>query len=373
MKKCVLLVAALLTSFVVMAQTMWYNPMESEYGVVQNQAFSEEIKGYARLPKRAQEVVRTDVWNLAQHSAGLAIHFYTNSPVIEVRYSTTSKNYAMPHMPATGVSGVDLYRIDSSGNWAYCSAKYSFGDEVNYKYAELSNTAPANAEGYEYRMYLPLYNGVKSMQIGVQQGSKFQFIAASNAKPVVVYGTSIAQGGCASRPAMMWSTIVQRAIDVPLVNLGFSGNGRLEKEVLDFIGEIDASLYILDCIPNLVNHDPEFVYKATIDAVKQLRNVRKAPILLVEHAGFTDELVNQRRFKNVAATNAASRRAFGQLKKEGVEGLYYLSRKEIAISYESTVDGNHLTDYGMMQQAKAVEKSVRKILRISGKRKNTRN
>ena len=367
MKRFILSLLLLVAGVAAAAQTVWYNPMESEYGVVQNQAFSDEIKGYARLPKRAQGVVRNDVWNLAQHSAGLAIYFHTDSPAIEVRFTTTSKNYAMPHMPATGVSGVDLYRIDTNGNWAYCAAKYSFNDEVCYKYTEIDRPAPSHDGVYEYRLYLPLYNGVKSMQIGVNEGCKFEFVARSEAKPIVAYGTSIAQGGCVSRPAMMWSTIVQRAVGVPMVNLGFSGNGRLESEVLDFIGEIDASLYILDCIPNLVNHGGDFVYKATVDAIKQLRAAHKAPILLVEHIGFTDDKVNQRHFDNVAETNAATRRAFEQLKKEGYEGLYYLSRKEIAVSYESTVDGTHLTDYGMVQQAEAVEKIVRKILKIKGK------
>ena len=48
---------------------------------------------------------------------------------------------------------------------------------------------------------------------------------------------------------MTWGMILQRSLGYPLINLGFSGNGRLEKEVLDFICEIDARLYILDCLP----------------------------------------------------------------------------------------------------------------------------
>ena len=80
------------------AQTMWYNPMECEYDVIQNQAFTSEIKGYLRLPQRAQDKVRSSVWGLAKQSAGLSITFYTNSPQIEVRYETTDKSYAMPHI-----------------------------------------------------------------------------------------------------------------------------------------------------------------------------------------------------------------------------------------------------------------------------------
>ena len=97
------------------AQTTWYNPIESEYDVIQNQAFTSEIKGYMRLPQRAESKVRNSVWGLAKHSAGLSITFFTNSPKIEVRYETLSTSYAMPHMPSTGVSGGDMYRIDEEG------------------------------------------------------------------------------------------------------------------------------------------------------------------------------------------------------------------------------------------------------------------
>ena len=69
---------------------VWHDPMQAGQSVMQNQAFTEEIAGYARLPKRAQDEVRNDVWSLAQNSAGLMISFYTSSPDIEVRYTTTS-------------------------------------------------------------------------------------------------------------------------------------------------------------------------------------------------------------------------------------------------------------------------------------------
>ena len=115
MKQLFASLALTLVALVTQAQMVWHDPMQAEGSVMQNQAFVEEIYGYARLPKRAQAEVRDAVWSLAQHSAGEMIAFYTNSPDVEVRYVTTSSNYSMPHMPATGVSGVDLYRIDSDG------------------------------------------------------------------------------------------------------------------------------------------------------------------------------------------------------------------------------------------------------------------
>ena len=350
---------------------VWHDPMQAEQSVMQNQAFAEEIHGYARLPKRAQSDVRKDVWSLGQNSAGLMIAFYTNSPDVEVRYKTTSTSYAMPHMPSTGVSGVDLYRIDSDGAEAYCAGRYSFGDEVTYKYTGMPTSPQHHKHGFEYRLYLPLYNGVQSMLIGVKEGSEFRFIPTREERPIVLYGTSIAQGGCVSRPAMAWGTILQRALDLPLVNMGFSGNGRLEPEVLKYICETDARLYILDCLPNILEYEVEEVERLTLEAVRQIRRASAEPILLVDHVGYTTFDTNPKNHDYVVAANRAARRAYEQLLGEGVENLYYITREQMGVTYEMAVDGNHLTDYGMMQQAKAVEQVVRDILHMQVGEKRT--
>lgn len=348
------------------AQMTWHNPMTCGYEVVQNQAFANEIDGYDRLPERAQEVVRGPVWYLSQNSAGLAIYFYTNSPTIEVRYTTTTRSYAMYHMPATGVSGVDMYRIDNQGNSDFCFGGYSFGSQVEYKYKDLADVS--SEHGFEYHLYLPLYNGVKQLEIGVQEGAEFKFIPASQERPVVLYGTSIAQGGCASRPSMAWGSILQRALDVPVINLGFSGNGRLESEVIDFINEIDARLFILDCIPNLTSHkDVEYRVE---NAVKQIRSKHDEPILLIEHPGYSNEATNNERRDMIESSNAASRKAYEKLKKEGVDELYYISKADLECPPETMVDYTHLTDLGMKQQATVVERKVRKILKMPLRRRS---
>ena len=358
------LVSFLLSLFVVAAsaQTTWYNPMECEYDVIQNQAFTSEIKGYMRLPKRAEGKVRTSVWGLVKQSAGLSITFFSNSPNIEVRYTTLDKNYAMNHMPSTGKSGVDLYRIDQDGAWDYVApSRYSFGDNVLYRYNEMPNSS--RQLGYEYRLYLPLYNGIEKMEIGVDDGSYFRFVPTSEEKPIILYGTSIAQGGCASRPAMAWGTIMQRSLDLPVMNLGFSGNGPMETEVLDFIVETDARLFILDCYPNMTGmlHN---VYPRTLAAVKQIRAKHDEPILIVEHAGYSDDVAHPGKRTIVDSVNMAAKRAYKELKDGGVKNLYYLTREELALTQDMTVDGTHPTDLGMLQQAVVVEKKVREILKM---------
>jgi len=93
------------------AQWKWLNPLECGFPVIQNQGWTEEIGDrYVRLPQRAEGKVRKPVWDLSRNSAGLAIHFFSNAPELKVRYQVSGP-LNMPHMPTTGVSGVDLYSI----------------------------------------------------------------------------------------------------------------------------------------------------------------------------------------------------------------------------------------------------------------------
>ena len=268
------------------AQWKWLNPLECGFPVIQNQGWTEEIGDrYVRLPQRAEGKVRKPVWDLSRNSAGLAIHFFSNAPELKVRYQVSGP-LNMPHMPTTGVSGVDLYSIDSDGQWRFYFGGYPSGDTLQYHYTNIGKDM-YHDRGYEFRLYLPPYNTIKWLEIGVPENDELTFIPVSPEKPILLYGTSIAQGACASRPGMTWGTILQRSLGYPLINLGFSGNGRLEKEVLDFICEIDARLYILDCLPNLTPKSKDEITQLVSDAVKQIRATHSSPILLVEHAGYS--------------------------------------------------------------------------------------
>lgn len=363
MKRLVYLLFYCLFFLPATAQWTWHNPMEAGFPVIQNQGFTNEIGDtYVRLPHRAEGQVTEAVWKLSRQSAGLAIHFYSDAPQIRVRYTVTG-GLSMPHMPSTGVSGVDLYSIDSDGQWRFCFGSYSFQDTITYTYQNIGKDR-YHEQGFEYRLYLPLYNGVKWLEIGTPDNAGFRFIPVSTEKPIVLYGTSIAQGACASRPAMAWGTILQRSLDYPLINLGFSGNGKLAKEVLQFIAETDARLYILDCMPNLTDQDEKEVTTLAVNAVRQLRQKRSAPILLVEHDGYSNMYTDSMQYKRIMQVNRASRQAYEQILSEGYKDIHYLSREELNMPAEGWVDYVHPSDFGMQQQAAAVERKVREILHI---------
>lgn len=359
MKTLSLTLAALAISLCSAAQTKWVNPLEQDYTTIQNQAWPEEIgKTYVRLPDRAEVNVRKPLWDLSRNSAGLSLFFVTDAPRITVRY-TVDGPLSMPHMPTTGVSGVDLYRVDSDGTEDFCFGSYSFADTVSYHY----NNLPKGTA--EYHLNLPLYNTVKWLEIGVPEGSTFELLERNSAKPVVVYGTSIAQGACSSRPGMAWINIMRRELgNMPVVNLGFSGNGRLEPEMLSLISEIDAAIYVLDCMPNLTQKSEQEVYDLVMAAVKQLRATRQAPILLVEHAGYSNAPSNASQLELYTRLNAGQRRAFEQLQAEGTPNLYYITHDEIAMPADGWVDYVHPSDLGAQRQADVVAPRVRAILNM---------
>lgn len=360
MKICTFLILFFALSLHLNAQVVWHNPASAEKNVLQGQGWPEDLKGgYARLPQQAKEKVRPDVWGLSQNSAGIAIHFYSNAPRIKIRYQVAGE-YSMPHMPATGVSGVDLYARHMDGDDYWCAAKYSFGDTIVFDYQDLVYNN-FHKKGYEYRLYLPLYNSVKWLEIGVPADSYFEFIPRRAEKPVVVYGTSIAQGACASRPGMAWTSILERKLDRPLINLGFSGNGKLEKGVLDFINDVDAAAYVLDCMPNMYKgDDPE---ELLVAAVKQIREKHpQTPVVITEHDGYTNEWTNAKSRELYSATNKVARKAYQRLEQEGVARLYYLSHEEIGMNMDGMVDGVHPTDWGMVMYAQAYEKVLRNAL-----------
>lgn len=336
--------------------------MKQPFPTVRGQAWQPELNGtYVRLPPRAEAKVREPLWNLSRQSAGLSVAFRSNAPEIKVRYVVTG-GFAMPHMPSTGVSGVDLYATDANGRSRWCAGKYAFGDTVTYTYGGLTY-ATGRATGYEYQLFLPLYNTVSWLEIGVPDSASFRFLPVSCEKPLVIYGTSIAQGACASRPGMAWGNILNRTLEHPVINLGFSGNGRLESELFDLLTEIDAKLYIIDCMPNLPGKErAAVIYDRTLAGVKKLRANTQAPVLLVEHSGYTNEFTSESTEESYRVANKELRRAYEALREEGVPGVYYLTKEEIGLSMDAMVEGVHPSDLGMQQYADSYIKKIREIL-----------
>lgn len=340
-----------------------WNPALDTTRVVEGQGWPTQVKNYYdRLPAKAEQTVRKEVWNLSTQSAGLLLKFRSNADEIIIKYAVTG-GMQLPHMPATGVSGIDLYAKNSDGKWLWSGGKFSFGDTVTYQFTGLL-TKDAYGNAFEYNLYLPLYNGVKWLEVRVPKESEFTPLTVSNEKPIVVYGTSIAQGACATRPGLGWTSILSRKLDRTVINLAFSGNGRMEKEVISLIAEVNASLYVLDCLPNLTGFAPAEVKKRIAESVRELQTKRPGiPILLTEHDSYTDEEMYPAKKKQYQDVNKALKEVFDSLIASKVTNIYLLTKIEINQDIETMVDGTHPNDIGMMHYAEAYEKSIRSIFK----------
>ncbi|WP_157262399.1 SGNH/GDSL hydrolase family protein [Pedobacter sp. PACM 27299] len=341
-----------------------WNPAADSLSMIHGRGWSNGYKNsYDRLPAEAEKKVRTAVWNLAENSAGLNLRFKTDAEEIVVKF-TVKGAFQMPHMPATGVSGVDLYVKDINGKWLWCAGKFAFGDTIQYRFSNILGKE-GQVKDWEYKLYLPLYNSVKWMEIGLPKEASLTKIPVQQEKPIVVYGTSIAQGACATRPGLAWTSITGRKLDRPMVNLGFSGNGKLEPEVLDYLRQVDASLYVLDCLPNLISKDMNATLsKKIVNAIRQIQQKRPGvPILLTEHDGFAEAEMQPIRKTEVETINGILRNTVDSLTNTGVKNLYLLSKAAIGQDIESMVDGVHPNDIGMMNYASAYEKKIKSIFK----------
>lgn len=309
---------------------------------------------YDRLPAAAKNIVYKDIWRLSKHSAGMYVRFYSTSDTIHIKWSLTSPSLSLFHMPSTGVSGIDLYKYVNGVFKFVDNARPSKQENNTYRFSDYETASKGNF----YLLYLPLYNGITDLKIGVPENEIIKkdtsFINSLN-KPVVFYGTSIMQGGVASRPGMCFTAILQRRLNLPLVNLGFSGNGKMEPEMMSFIASVDASLYVIDCHRNMSIDEVKLNTEPGIRLLKKLHP--DTPILLVEESNFKEKFPTDR--------GIIMKGIYNKLISEGFTGIYYLEGNNmLGDDYDGTVDGVHPNDYGFEKFADCYEPVLRQILNL---------
>ncbi len=318
-----------------------------------------DTKGpFDRLPARAEGIVRPPAWDLSRHSAGMNIRFVTDAPRISVRWTLTSERLAMPHMPATGVSGVDLY-VRRDGHPHFLAV----GQPARHPTNTVELVRGLEPKEAEYRLYLPLYNGVTRVEIGVPEDASFRPAPPSGpkARPVVVYGTSITQGGCASRPGMAYPAILGRRLDVPVINLGFSGTGKTEPEMARLLAELDPAAYILDSLPNLTTAEVGERLPGFIETLRARHP--EVPILLVENLIYTDAPFVAARAQRVDGSNDLLRKIHAERVARGDRRITLVPALGlIGSDGEGTVDGVHPNDLGFLRMADAIEPYLRKAI-----------
>ena len=339
-----------------------------QHFLIEGTAISDSLKEspYDRLPISYKEKVREPVWDLSKASAGITVRFHSNSTSINLKW-TVLNDLDMSHMAATGIKGIDLY-TKYNNKWRYVTTAGALvglktyqnksipADSIN-EYELIKNMTP---EFREYKLFLPLYDGVTKLEVGIDSAASIEKATPSSEKPIVFYGTSITQGGCASRPGMAHTNIISRKLDVDCINYGFSGNGRMETPIVELISEIDARFYVIECLQNMDSEQVKERVKPLVDIIRT--NHPHTPIVLVENMMYTMAFLNQTLETRLIEENTALKNEYDKIIKSGTPNIFYIKdNKDFLVDNEGTVDGVHLTDLGFKRYADYLIENFKKF------------
>ncbi len=369
MKQAILALATLLCALGAAASdfpeesTPKMHEVEARQLRVINKGFDDTEGPYTRIPKYLKDSVRPTLYERAQCSAGIGVRFATDSKRIGVRYRLKWDTH-MLHMADTGLKGTDLYIYDDCDSaWHYVNTNRPNTDSLKVcQKIYVENMAPAMRE---CMIYFPLYDGVEELYVQVDSGAVITPGRPDVISPrgrIVAYGTSILQGGCASRTGMASTNIISRELNREVINIGISGEGKQDACMARAMASIpDVALYLLDPVPNCTEMQCDTL---TYDFVKILRTARPdVPIVMVEGPIYPYCRYDQSLGSYLPRKNEAYRRNYERLKAENPDNLYYVTSENLdGLEDDGTVDGIHLTDLGFRHYADKLTPILREIL-----------
>ncbi|AHF14555.1 SGNH/GDSL hydrolase family protein [Niabella soli] len=312
-------------------------------------------KSYHRIDTAVYADFSAGIKRLLTNGAGLAISFKTNSPRITAKWCVTN---ARPHNNMTPIAdkGLDLY-IKRNGKWEF--AGVGRADAVCNEFVIVQNMDRTEKECL---LYLPLYDEVRSLSVGVDSGYQLTPGEDPFPKRVVVYGSSVTQGASASRPGMAYPARLSREMGVHFLNLGLSGSGKMERNVADMLATAKADAFVLDCF---ANPSPEQIKERTAYLVKTIRKMHPdAPIVMIQsiirQSGNFDSTVR----RLVERQNENTLKQYEQLKKDGIQRLYLIRGEDLlGNDHEGATDGIHPNDLGFDRMLQVIRPEMIRILK----------
>jgi len=252
-------------------------------------------------------------------------------------------------MADVGTKGLDLYILDGK-QWKFVGSGRP-GTEQTRTSTMIANMEPKERE---YMVYLSLYDGVQSLEIGIDEDATIQAPGIESPKadsPVVMYGSSILQGGCCSRPGMAFTNILSRRFDREVINLGFSGNALLDYDIAELIAKVEnPSLFVLDYVPNAsaeqIREKGEKFFRIIRDAHPDV------PVIFIDDPFYAHYGSDMKMTAEIDGKNEAQAELVAKLKKQGEKNIQYIQLQHtLGTDNEPFVDGVHYTDLGMMRYA----------------------
>lgn len=338
--------------------TQWHDGTEFP---VFGKATDMTLSPYDRLPAACENKIRKRLWNLGRNTAGLYIRFRSDSPYIRLRW-TSRFGVKMNHMTDTGVRGLDLYWLTDEGVWRFARNGRP-SKEMETEATVISNMGK---KPREWMLYLPLYDGLKALEIGVDADSYIglpKVDSPASGNPVVMYGTSILQGGCVSRPGALATSVIGRKLDREVINLGFSGSAHLDREIAVLMAQTEnPAVFILDYV---ANSSPEMIRESGMDFFRIIRDAHPSvPVIFCERETPSHAALDSLAAAGTKARNLAQRELYESLRKKGEKRIWYIGTEAISGSDgEGTVDGTHSNDIGAMRYVDAVLPVIRKAMK----------
>lgn len=300
---------------------------------------------YRRFPEAVAKTVSDGVYSLHTCTAGGRLRFKTDSPYIAV-YAKMPNPCHMPHMAMSGSAGFDLYVTDEDGEQRYAGAFLPFMQEDSTFQYVIDFWV---SKEKEVTIHFPLYSRVTELFIGLKDTATLSAPTPYKIeKPVVYYGSSITQGGCASRPGNAYQNILSRRFDCDHINLGFSGNARGESSIAQYIASLDMSAFVLD-------------YDHNAPDVAHLKETHEAMYRTIREAHPSLPIILMPRPKRCLGQSEVERRqvieeTYAVAKASGDQNVYYIDNLQLTAlcGDEGTVDGTHPNDFGFAAIAQAL-------------------
>lgn len=316
----------------------FYDIKENSY-ILEGLLFDE--KGFFRMPRGVAENVSDGVRSLYTNTAGGRLHFVTSSPEIKLKITYPAINLFY-HMPMTGKTGFDVY---ASGRFAGIAAPQSV-DDTHFE-GSVYLGEPAERE---VTVNFPLYEDVSELVLGVDDGYEIKAAPAYKKEGrIVYYGSSITQGGCASRPGNAYESMISRALNMDYLNLGFSGSCRAEDAMCDYISSLPMKIFVYDYDHNAPN--AEFLEKTHEHFFLRFREKQpKTPVVMLSAIDFGHMGESGKRRDII-------RRTYSRAFDSGDKNVYFVDGRDFLAGLspaDGTVDGTHPNDLGFYGFAKAL-------------------
>ena len=333
--------------------TVFFNVLEEPFKIYGLLFPENEDDVFHRMPYDVAKKINEGVDTLNHHSAGGRVKFRTNSPYVIIR-SKEPAIYRSAHFTLCGSAGFDIYK-DVDGETVYIN---SFMPPVDMKDGYESKIETGLTEESDITIHFPLYSRVKNLEIGIAVGSTLKTAADYKYDvPVVYYGSSITQGGCASRPGMAYQNIISRELDCDHINLGFSGSAKAEDVIAEYIAGLKMSVFVYD-----YDHNAPSVEHLEKTHYKMFKTVRtKNPELPIIMVSAPNGRPNATWLQRRDVIKASYERALA----EGDKNVWFIDGSEMMKfpgGNEATVDNCHPTDLGFRRMADVIGAIVKEAL-----------